>query len=78
VKQQQTQTIQARARMSATKIHGPNSPDVISGRVPEGYREDVQCEGPKMIEVDYDQAVFLWGKETADELFNVNGRSSDA
>lgn len=62
-------TVKARVNMSAVKIHGPNSPDVLSGRVALGHREDIQTEGEKIIEVTYEQACKLWGKENADTLF---------
>lgn len=57
-------TVPARVRVGATKVHGPNSE-----LAPEGTRENVTAEGPKTIQVNYDQAVDLWGKETAEELF---------
>jgi hypothetical protein len=62
-------TVKARARMGAVKIHGANSPEVLSGRVPEGFREEIETEGDKIIEVTREQAEAMWGKDMADSLF---------
>jgi hypothetical protein len=61
-------TIRAGATMAVEKRHGPNSPQVLSGELPEGYVEHVQGM-KKTIEVDFDRAVEMWGEETARQLF---------
>lgn len=65
-------TITATARMGGVKIHGPNSPDVLSGKYPLGYKEhcvDFGEDAVQSVEVNYETAVVLWGVETADKLF---------
>jgi hypothetical protein len=67
-KEKPSGTVRAGATLALTKIHGPNSPQVLSGAVAEGFEETIPGYR-KVIEVDYDKAVSLWGEETADELF---------
>ena len=63
-------TIPVRVGMTGRKVHGPNSPDVIEGRVSLGHRDEAFTVGvPTIQEVDYDTAVSLFGQEKADELF---------
>lgn len=64
-------TIPVKASFAGTKIHGPNSPLVLSGEVPVGHREDVPFEGggTKVVEVNYQTAVEMFGVEEADKLF---------
>lgn len=66
---QQNDKITVRAKVGAVKTHGPNSPDVLSGKVPLGFDESIETEGPQLMEVDYEQAVELFGRENADQLF---------
>lgn len=67
---QQVGRIKARATIGAVKIHRENSPDVISGKVPLGHREEIQMDEPEqVIELTYEQCVEYFGQETADELF---------
>jgi hypothetical protein len=63
--------VPARARMAGVKIHGPNSPEVLSGSVPLGYREtvDFRENAEQLIEMDFDQCVAAFGVETAKLLF---------
>ena len=61
-------TIAVRVQQAAVKIHGENSPDVLSGRLPVGHREQV-ASGEKLREINYETAVELFGVEDADELF---------
>jgi len=68
-KEQSKGTVLARVKQDGVKIHGPNSPDVLSGKVPEGHREVVFGK-ESFREVDYQTAVELWGQETADQLFS--------
>lgn len=70
--EQQTKkaTIQAKARQDAVKIHGPNSPQVLSGEVPLGHREPIQNEsGDQIVELTYVQCVEMFGQEWADDRF---------
>lgn len=63
-------TIRAKATLTATKIHGPNSPDVLSGRVPLGYEESIEMDEPEQyVELTYLEAVEMFGQEQADALF---------
>jgi hypothetical protein len=56
--------VKVRVTTGAVKIHGPNS--VLA---PEGTRETLPTEGPRLIEVTKDVAVSMFGQETADKLF---------
>jgi hypothetical protein len=56
-------TVPARVQLGAVKVHGPNSDQ------PEGTREEIATEGPRIIQVNYDQALEMWGPETAELLF---------
>jgi hypothetical protein len=56
-------TVPAKVTLGAVKIHGPNS------TLPEGTREDISTEGPQIKQVTYAEALHMWGKERADELF---------
>lgn len=62
-------TVPVKVSMGAEKIHGPNSPRVLAGEIPEGHREKLECEGPTVQQIDYASAVNMFGKEKADELF---------
>ena len=64
--------VQVRVRQGRVKIHGPNSPDVISGKVPKGFREELTPSEPQLHEINYNDAVALFGKEWADERFPNN------
>jgi hypothetical protein len=62
--------IKAKVNMAGMKIHGENSPDVLSGRVPLGYTEPVGFDEPEQyIEMTYDETVERFGKNQADLLF---------
>ena len=64
--------VKARVRLGAAKIHGPNSPDVITGKVPLGYREKVEFDAEsaeQLVELDYETFASLVGREKADEVF---------
>ena len=61
--------IRARSRFNVVKIHGANSPQVLAGEVPLGHRETISDQVEQYIELDYDQAVEMFGQENADELF---------
>lgn len=66
-------TVPVRVRMGATKIHGPNSPAVLSGAVAVGHAEPIEFsegQGEQIKEVDYHTAVEMFGKEKADKLFS--------
>jgi hypothetical protein len=65
---QREATITVRVQQAAVKIHGENSPDVLSGKVSVGHREEV-ASGEKLREINYETAVELFGIEDADELF---------
>jgi hypothetical protein len=67
--------VKARVKVEAVKIHGPYSPDVIEGRLPEGYREPLQMEqGEQRVELTESQARELLGNEVADKLFAKGGK----
>lgn len=58
-------TVKTRVRVQAVKIHGPNSKLAA-----EGTREEVQVDEPvQTVEISYDQAVEIFGREAADKLF---------
>lgn len=62
-------TATVRVRCAPVKIHGENSPDVLSGKVELGHREPITPGEPSMQEVTYEQAAEMFGKEAADGLF---------
>ena len=64
--------VRARVRLGGHKIHGPNSPDVLTGKVPLGHRETVEFEegsAEQLVELDYESFASLVGREKADEVF---------
>ena len=62
--------IKTKVRISATKIHGPNSPDVKDGRVPLNHRESVQMDqAEQTIEMTEKEVREQLGDEIADEWF---------
>jgi len=66
--EQPTGRIKARVTFQAVKTHGPNSPDVLSGKVPEGHREEIAVESsPRMVEMTEEDARKLLGDEIVDE-----------
>lgn len=67
--QESRATVPVKVEVGAVKIHGPNSPQVLSGEIPEGHREKLDTEGPTIQQVDYATAVNMFGKDKADELF---------
>lgn len=64
--------VTAKVRLGVTKIHGPESPDVVSGRVPLGHRELIQDDQTPLttMELTYEQACQLWGDEAALAVFD--------
>lgn len=62
-------TVRPRVRMSVVKIHDVNSPDVLSGKVPLGHREQKDDKVISGEPVTYPQAISLFGQEVADQLF---------
>lgn len=69
-KSQHIGTVPVKIRQSQTKIHGPNSPQVISGEVPLGHAEEIPGEAAeRLVELNYESAVALLGVTAADELF---------
>ena len=68
-KQDTPATVPVKVDVGAVKIHGPNSPQVLSGEIPEGFRERLETTGPTIQQIDYATAVSMFGKEKADELF---------
>lgn len=56
--------VKVRVQCGAVKIHGPNST-----LAPEGTREVLETEGPRLIEVTKEVAVSLFGQEEADKIF---------
>jgi hypothetical protein len=75
-KEKPTGTIRAGATLEVSKIHGPESPQVLSGEVPLGHVEPIPGS-KKIIEVDYDKAVSMWGEEAADDLFRKRDAEGD-
>jgi hypothetical protein len=66
--------VKCRATMSAIKIHRENSLQVLSGEVPLGHTEPIEFGEPEQcVEVDYGQAVEMFGREDANRLFNKEG-----
>jgi hypothetical protein len=65
----QKATVPVRVKLGAVKVHGPNSPAVLDGSVPEGHRERLETEGPTIQQIDYETAVKMFGREKADDLF---------
>lgn len=62
--------LRAKATIGAEKIHGPNSPLVISGQVPLGHREPIEVSEPEQyVELSKAQCADMFGQEKADELF---------
>lgn len=63
--------VTARARQAGVKIHGPNSPDVLTGKVPVGHREviDFGENAEQLIELDRDTFAAMFGEEKANEVF---------
>lgn len=61
--------VPVKVSVGAVKIHGPNSPQVLSGEIAEGHREKLDTEGPTVQQIDYETAVKWFGQEKADELF---------
>jgi hypothetical protein len=64
--------VRARVRLGASKIHGPNSPEVLTGQVSLGHRENVEFDGEsaeQIVELDYESFASLVGREKADEVF---------
>lgn len=60
-----TATVKTRVRMSAVKIHGPNST-----LAPEGTREEITVDKPEqVVEMTYEQVCEIFDVETADKLF---------
>jgi hypothetical protein len=65
-----TGRIKTKVKVTAVKIHGPNSPDVIEGRVPLDHRESVQMDQPEqIIELTEAQVRETFGDEIADLWF---------
>lgn len=64
-------TVKARVRQAGVKIHGENSPDVISGKVPLGHREQVDFgeNGEQLVELDYAAFAAIVGEDKANEVF---------
>ena len=61
--------IKSRVTMEAVKIHGPNSPDVIEGRVPLGHREAIETQGEQIVELTREQCLEMFGEEETEKLF---------
>jgi len=62
--------IKVSVEAQAVKIHGPNSPDVIEGRVPEGHREALSMDrGAQRVELTEAEVRDLLGDEIADKWF---------
>lgn len=79
IQQQTPAKVKCKVNMAATKIHGPNSPDVLAGRVPLGHCEDVPFDEPEQyIEVSYAEAVEAFGVEAADKLFGKENPGGDS
>lgn len=68
--------VKARVTMAAVKTHGPNSPDVISGKVPLGHQEEIHIEpSQRLIELSEQEVRESLGDEIADEWFGrVDGK----
>jgi hypothetical protein len=62
-------TVRPKVRMGVVKIHGPESLDVLSGKVPLGYREQKDDKVVIGEPVTYKQAVETFGLGVADRLF---------
>jgi hypothetical protein len=75
--QQNPGRIKAKVKLTATKIHGPNSPDVKSGRVPLNHRESVETEGEQFVELTEDDVRGILGDEVADAWFHPQGRMNE-
>ena len=71
--------VKARVRQAGVKIHGPNSPDVISGKVPLGHREAVDFgeDSERLVELDRETFTRMFGEDTAKVVFEgvTNGLS---
>jgi hypothetical protein len=67
--------VKVKVAMGAEKIHGPNSPDVLSGKVQVGHREKVEMEnpGPTVREVGFTELSSLIGEEEAKKVFRDQG-----
>lgn len=63
MKQETPAKVEVTVEIGAVKIHGPNS------HLPEGTREELETEGPKLTEITYSQAVQMFGEEKATEMF---------
>ena len=63
--------VKVKATMAAVKIHRANSPDVLSGRVPEGHKEAIAMDnpGPQLVELTYQECLMHFGPDKAEELF---------
>jgi hypothetical protein len=71
--------VKARVRQAGVKIHGPNSPDVITGKVPLGFRETVDFgeNGEQLVELDRAAFAQMFGEDEANRVFEgVNDGSS--
>jgi hypothetical protein len=65
---QPTGRVKAKVTVQAVKIHGPNSPDVLSGKVAEGHREEIAIESaPRTVELSEEDARELLGDEIVNE-----------
>lgn len=62
--------VKVKAQMAGVKTHGPNSLDVLSGRVLVGHQEQIGGFEPEQtIELSYQEATEAFGQEVADHLF---------
>ena len=61
--------IRARVKVEPVKIHGPNSPEVLAGRVPLWHREAIAAEPGQTIELSEKEVRELLGDEVADAWF---------
>lgn len=71
-------TVKAKVGCEAVKIHGPNSPFVLSGEVPLGYQEPIAVSEPeKVAEFTFDELAAMIGQEAAEEVFNRQNGDGD-
>lgn len=67
--------IKTKVSVKAVKIHGPNSPDVISGKVLPGHRQVVEMDEPEQyVELTESQVREQFGDEIADQWFKKGGK----
>jgi hypothetical protein len=67
--------IRAKVTISAVKVHGPNSPDVLSGKVKLNHREVIDVSSSEQtIELTEEEVRKMFGDEIADRWFRREGQ----